>query len=604
MMDTLTDPRVGTAVFMTSARVGKTQSCINNLVGFHIHQDPGNVMVVLPTETRGDEWVEDEFDPMVRDTPVLRAILGSGKTRSAKDKRKHKSFPGGRLYVVGANAPSGLAAKTIRVVCCDEIDRYPASVGREGDPVSLAIRRANTIWNRKIVLSSTPTIAGASRIEKAYQETDRRRFWVPCPRCNEFQTLKWGQVRWDKEPDGSAIPGTAEYCCVKCDTGELGAGWNDAERWAAVRKGQWRAEAPFRGKAGFHLNELYSPWRRLQETVGDFLEAKAGGVEQLKPWVNTALGEVWQEEGEAPEWERLMERCEPFPMGTVPRRAVVLTAAVDNQTSPERLEFTLWAWAPGFESWLVYTQAIAGSPAADEPWDVVAELLAKEWPREGGGTMRIAKVGVDTGGNFTNDVYAQLRRLRDPRIMPLKGISGWTKASTVTGPTPVDITAGGRKIKRGLQLWTVAVDMLKSELYRRLWLTRREDGSFPVGWVHLSDELQAEPIKQLVAEQLVTIDDRRGFSRREWKKTRANEQLDLAVYARAALSVLGADRYGPRFWAEATKTYVVEPHEPAMPVIIVQGPVATGEATPAPVAEPTPTDRQQAIRRAIIKRLA
>lgn len=592
MMDCLTDPRVGTVVLMTSARIGKTQACINNLVGFHIHQDPGNVMVVLPTEARGDEWVEDEFDPMVRDTPVLRAILGVRKSRSAKDKRKHKSFPGGRLYVVGANAPSGLAAKTIRVVCCDEIDRYPASVGREGDAVSLAIRRANTIWNRKIVLSSTPTIAGASRIEKAYQETDRRRFWVPCPRCGEHQVLKWPQVRWDKDEDGEGLPATAEYACIKCDDGVFGSGWTDAERWAAIRKGEWRAEAPFRGKAGFHLNELYSPWRRLQDTAADFLEATKGGVEQLKPWVNTALGEVWQEEGESPEWERLLERREDRPMAVVPREAVVLTAGVDNQSAPERLEWAVWAWAPGYESWLVDTGVLEGSPSEPEPWDKLAAIMAQDWPREGGGTMRVARIGIDTGGNHTQGVYTHLRRLRDPRLMPLKGVSGWTKAATVTGPTLVDITTKGVKVKRGLKLWTVAVDHWKAELYRRLWVVAREDGSYPPGRVHLPLGYDVEQVKQLVAEQLVTVKTRQGFTRQEWRPLRLrNEQLDMAVYARAALSLMGADRFGERFWTRQAKPLGEEMQKPVPPMVVEREPAGLPklpEARPAPTTRPAP----------------
>ena len=404
-----------------------------------------------------------------------------------------------------------------------------------------------------------------------------------------MQTLRWSNVKWTDEDAA-----TAAYHCEAC-----GAAWSDGERWAAVRLGEWRAGAPFKGVAGFHISELYSPWRRLAETVGDYFEAQKGGVEERKAWKNTALGEEWEDAGEVPDWERLVERREVIPLGLVPRRAVVLTAGIDNQASPERLEIAVWAWGPGYESWLVYTAQIMGSPSDDAPWNEVAALVAKDWPREGGGSMRIGKLGADTGGQHTQGVYAQLRRLREPRIMPVKGVSGWNKVSPVTGPTPVDITAAGKKIKQGLRLWTVSVDVFKAEFYRQLWLSLLDEGGFPPGWVHLPDGISVEEVKQLVAEQLVSVKNRMGFARLEWQPVRPrNEQLDMRVYARAALSVLGSDRYGERFWAEAAKAYVVEPPPPEPPVTTVEG----VEPPPTkPVARETP---QQALVKSIIKRLA
>ena len=133
------------------------------------------------------------------------------------------------LTIVGANAPSGLASRPIRLLLCDEVDRYPFSAGAEGDPVNLAKKRTVTFWNRKIVLVSTPTNKGASRIEAAFEESDQRRYWVPCPACGAEQLLTWGQVKWDKDENGSHRPETARYHCADCD-----AAWKDETRWAAI----------------------------------------------------------------------------------------------------------------------------------------------------------------------------------------------------------------------------------------------------------------------------------------------------------------------------------------------------------------------------------
>lgn len=542
IMDALTDPRVERVVLMTSARVGKTQ-VLNNLAGYHIHQDPAAMLVVLPTEARAEEWADDEFDPMVRDTPALRAIMGERKSRSAKQTRLRRQFPGGRLYVVGANAPSGLAAKTVRLVLMDEVDRYPPSAGDEGDPVLMAEKRTATIWNRKLVLSSTPTIEGTSRIAKAYAASDRRRFWVPCPHCEHRQVLRWEQVSWTGDDAQSA-----RYSCEAC-----GADWTDSQRWAAVRLGEWRAEGAFTGTAGFHLSELYSPWRRLAETVRDFQEAEKLGAEGLKVFRNTALGEVFQESGEAPDWQRLLDRRERRPMGEVPDDALALTIGADLQG--DRIEAALWGWGRGRRRWLIDVAVFDGRPADAAPWDALAVWAQRDWPRASGGTMRALRLGVDTGGHDTAAAYGHIRRLALPGlIMPIKGTPSGDGAAPVKGPTRVDARVNGKRVPGGLRLWTVAVSVFKAELYRSLWLQRAADGSAPDGWVHLPDGLDAERVQQLVAEQLVMVRLKRGGQRAEWQPIRRrNEMLDCAVYARAALWLSGADRRGPRFWDDQAK---------------------------------------------------
>lgn len=552
---------------MTSARVGKTQA-INNLVGYHIHQDPAPILVVLPTTAAAEEWSKEELAPMLRDSPALRRKVAAVRSRDSANTILHKQFPGGKLFIVGANAPSGLRAKTVRVVCCDEVDGYPHSAGNEGDPVSLAIKRATTMWNRKIVLASTPTIRGASRIEEAYNESDRRRFWVPCPHCGEAQTLKWAQVRWE-----AGDTTTAAYHCEAC-----GAAWDDGARWKAIetaeiKGGGWRGEAPFAGVAGFHLSELYSSWRRLSETAREFADVQ-GNPERLKTWVNTALGETWQERGDAPDWERLLERAEDYPENWAPTDALAVTGGVDVQGA--RVELYLWAWGRGMTSRLVGREVFDGDPSQSEVWQALRDRLDKPVQREGGGSLRVLRCGVDTGYN-TAAVYAQLRRLHDPRILPLKGADRMGATVPITGPTSVDVTERGAKVRGGLKLWTLSASQLKGELYRRLWLSRSDEG-FPPGWVHLPKWAPVEALKQLVAEQLVTVKDKHGRHRQEWRPLRErNEALDCAVYARAALWIAGADRHGERFWdmlaAEHEAVELAPKYEP-QPVPAASAPVA------------------------------
>jgi phage terminase large subunit GpA-like protein len=474
---------------------------------------------------------------MARDTPCLRGRISNPRSRDGNNKILHKKFPGGHLTIVGANAPSGLASRPIRILLCDEVDRYPFSAGAEGDPVNLARKRTVTFWNRKIVLVSTPTIRGSSRIETAYEESDKRRFFVPCPECGESQTLTWPQVRWDRDATGKHLPETARYECIHC-----GAPWNDAMRWAAIRHGEWRAEVPLAGIAGFHLNEIYSSWVRLESMARTFLSAKGHGDEAIKTFVNTSLGETWVETGEAPDWQRLYERRESWQICTVPSGGLFLTAGADVQK--DRIEVDVWAWGRGLESWLVDHIVIDGGPEHAASWNKLSQLLGRTWLHAHGAQLGLAKLAIDTGYE-SPAVYAWARRAGHAQVAPIKGVEGFNRAAPVIGPTHVDVTEGGKKLRRGARLWTIAVSTFKSETYRYLRLTAPTDEEIAAGakclagYVHLPNGTEAEWLKQLVGEQLVTVKTKRGFSRLEWQKLRErNEALDCRVYARC-----GVDRW-------------------------------------------------------------
>jgi phage terminase large subunit GpA-like protein len=577
-MDAVSDGAVESVVIMSAAQCGKTE-CLLGTVGYYIDQDPAPIMVVMPTERDAEAWTKDRFSPMARDTPCLTGRISDPKSRDGSNKILHKRFPGGHLTIVGANAPSGLASRPIRILLCDEVDRYPFSAGAEGDPVNLAKKRTVTFWNRKIVLVSTPTIRGMSRIETAYVESDQRQYWVPCPSCGAHQVLVWSQVRWESAAGGHAggehRPETARYHCVECD-----AASSDAMRWAAIRRGEWRARAPFKGIAGFHLKEIYSSWVRLEAMVTTFLSARVGGDEAMKTFVNTSLGETWMESGEAPDWRRLSDRRERWTPGTVPAGGLILTAGADVQK--DRIEVDVWAWGRGLESWLVDHVVIEGGPESAQAWSALTALLGRTWPHALGGRLQIARLAVDTGYEAPA-VYAWARAQGFAQVAPVKGVEGFNRASPVSGPTYVDATEGGKRLRRGARLWTVAVSTFKAETYRFLRLERPTDeeiavgARFPPGSVHLPDWVESEWLKQFVAEQLVTVKTKRGFARLEWQKLRErNEALDARVYARAAAWIAGLDRWSDERWAEAEREVRVEIVQPPPP----RGPTRHAPASP------------------------
>lgn len=509
IMDAFSDPGIDEVVVMTCAQVGKTE-ILNNVCGYFIAQDASPILVVQPTLDMAQTWSKDRLSTMIRDSSDLQGLVRDPRARDSGNTTLHKIFPGGHITACGANSPSSLASRPIRVVLCDEVDRYPVSAGSEGDPVSLAKKRSATFWNRKIGMFSTPTNKGASRIETAWEESDKRTFHVSCPHCDFRSTLKWAQVRWEEDQ-----PETAAYLCEEC-----GAFWSDADRIRAIRGGEWVAEQPGRRVAGFRLSGLYSPWTPLESAVREFLEAKKQPA-TLRVFVNTFLGETWEEQGDAVDDYQVSSRKESFGE-TLDRGILLLTAGVDVQD--DRLEVEIVGWGKDEESWSLDYRTVYGDPSSPAVWQDLDNILGQQFEREDGKFLIVRSACIDSGGHHTNSVYQYVRPREGKRIFAIKGVGGEGKP-IVGRPSTNNI---GK-----IRLFPVGVDTAKQLLYSRLKIT--EAGP---GYCHFPESRNDEYFRQLTAEKVVTR-YHKGFARREFVKTRPrNEALDVRVYAMAAFAIL------------------------------------------------------------------
>lgn len=548
IMDALSpSSAVQRVVFMKAAQVGATEAG-NNWIGFAIHQAPGPMLAVQPTVELAKRNSRQRIDPLIEESAALRERVKPARSRDAGNTMLSKEFAGGILIMTGANSAVGLRSTPARYIFLDEVDAYPASADEEGDPVSLAEARSLTFAHRrKVFLVSTPTIRGLSRIEREYEASDQRRFFVPCPHCHQFQWLKFERLRWEK-----ARPEAAEYHCEGCERPIA-----EHHKTAMLEAGEWRATAVAAdpGTVGYHLSALYSPigWLSWERIVRSW-EAAQGSDEAIRAFKNTILGETWVETGEAPDWSRLYDRREAWKPGIVPAGGLFLTAGADVQK--DRIEVDVWAWGRGGTSWLVDHIVIDGGPDHQGAWAELTKLLDRTWTHQNGAHLRLAKLAVDTGYEAPA-VYAWSRRQGVAQVAPVKGVEGFNRSSPVSGPTYVDVTDAGKRLRRGARLWTVAVSTFKAETYRHLGLPRptkeelAEGVQFPPGTVHLPDWVDSEWLKQLVAEELVTVRTKRGFARLEWQKLRErNEALDCRVYARAAAWIVGADRWSEARWAD------------------------------------------------------
>jgi phage terminase large subunit GpA-like protein len=520
IMNAVNEPGIDTVVAKTSSQVGKTE-IINNIVGFIISQDPSPILVLQPTIEMGQTWSKDRFSPMIRDTSVLNGRIKSPRSKDSNNTILHKIFPGGHITIAGANSAASLASRPIRVVLCDEIDRYPPSAGTEGDPVSLAVKRSTTFWNRVVILVSTPTVKGFSRIDAAWEESDQRRFFVPCPDCGHEQYLVWGNVRWNRDKDGNHLPDTAMYMCEKC-----GVLWNDAQRLNAVRNGKWIKNNPSIKKvAGFHIWEAYSPWVNMADMVRNFLDSK-DSPERLKVFVNTVLGETWEDEGLTVDNIELSTRKEKY-KADVPAGGLVLTCGVDVQD--DRLEGEIVAFGKGEESWSVDYFIIQGVPDTDLVWNDLDKKLQSTFEHEYKIRLRISATCIDSGGHFTDNVYQFCKGKEGRRIFATKG-------SNVVGRPIVSRPTKNNKLK--VKLFTIGHDTAKELIYARLLKDKPDPGEFSPGYMHFPMKYDDEYFRQLTAEKAVTKYSK-GFPHRVWVKIRPrNEVLDCRVGAMAALAIL------------------------------------------------------------------
>ena len=354
IMDAITDPKIEQVTVMKSARVGYTK-ILNHLIAYHIHQDPCPIMLCQPTLDDCQSYSKDEIAPMLRDTPCLQGLVSNPKSKDGDNTLLKKNFPGGTLQLVGSNSARGFRMVSRRVVLFDETDGYPPSAGTEGDQIKLGIRRTEYYWNRKIVAGSTPTVEDFSRIERLFKDTNQQRYFVPCPECNHYQYLKWDNMKWvDNDPD------TASYACESCGTLIP----HSKKRWM-IERGEWRETAEGNGKhVGFHIWAAYSysPNATWSNLVEEFLASK-DNPEQLRTYINTVLGEVWQDEYETKiGTNALMERAasESYKQGVPPRDVLILVAGIDTQD--DRLSLSVWGIGKGEEMYLIDRVKIYGAP--------------------------------------------------------------------------------------------------------------------------------------------------------------------------------------------------------------------------------------------------
>jgi len=531
-MDAFTDPHVERIVVVAASQVGKTELELN-IIGYIIHEDPGSILFIHPSIVEAEKFSRQRIAPMIRDCKVLKDRVADVKTRDSANTLLQKTFPGGVLTIIGSNSASALSSTSIRYVVGDERDRWAISAGTEGDPWALAQARQTTYYNRKAIEVSTPTVKGASNIEKSFYKGTREHWCHECPHCGEYSEIDFDNIKFipiSKIVRGKkeySIEGDVQWCCPEC-------GALSTESVMRRQKARWIArnpEAYMNGVRSYWLNAFCSPWTSWKKIVIRFLNAQ-DDPEELKVVFNTLLGKLWENREKVQSEEAMLERREAY-SAELPDGVLCLTCGVDTQDN--RLEYEVVGYGHYGESWGIKRGFIMGRPDSPEVWRKLDDIIQHVYRFNDGKGLQISMTLVDSGGHFTQEVYENCRARQGFRVFACKGKGGEGYPFT-SPPSKVPIREN-RSIT--CHLFVLGVDAGKATIMANLQV--QEPGAkychFP-----LSEEAgyDANYFSGLLSEQLVATKTKNGVAL-VWKMVpghNRNEALDCRNYANAAMRIL------------------------------------------------------------------
>lgn len=561
----ISDPKVQEVTVMCCIQAMKTELMLNTAL-FYIHQEPSPLMYVAPKKEIAEAWSKERFMRSVKATPVTKEIFTDNR-RGEGNTILQKQYPGGQISIVSARNPDDLAMRACMILMFDEVDKYPLNVGAgeggsggEGDSIAVAWGRATTYGRRaKKIVACSPTVQGISRVEMEYQLSSQGIYLQKCPHCGHYKELDWftDVVIPTDESTGEMIHSKAHIRCDS-DTGGCGTPWSEGDRLNSIRNGIWHHNLPeITWHKGFKMSSLSNPFTPTPMLALEYIKA-LGNNNLLKAFYNTRLARTWRELGEQPEWKRIYERREGYTIGQVPNGALLITCAVDIQAKGIYYEFV--GWGRNKENWSIDKGYQAGDVNTDEMQDFIHGLGRREFPNSAGVLLPVEKTVIDSGFR-TQRIYNIVRNFMSDRMVAIKGDKIANLKTIIGTPTPVDVAVDGKRISRGLMLWPVGSSICKEEFYAWLNLSNPTDEElaagkkYPAGYCHFP-EYDDEYFKQITAEQLRRMEDKRGFITYAWEKLRKdNHFLDTRAYNRAAAAMLQIDRYSDDDWLAREALY-------------------------------------------------
>jgi phage terminase large subunit GpA-like protein len=456
-------------IFVGPAQSGKTDALVINTIAYSIKIDPMDVMLVCPTMTAARDFSIRRIDRLHMHSPDIgQMLLGNADS----DNKFDKHYSNGMLLSLSWPTPTELAGKPIGRVILTDRDRMDDDIAGDGEPFDLAQKRTTTYGSYAMtVAESSPSreitdlkwvdpgnheAPPCEGILKLYNRGDKRRWYWPCPSCDNYFEGRFTHLVYDVEV-GETNYEKAEGVRLKCPFCSYHI--HPDERFEMQLWGVWLkggqgfdengcviGPTPRTKTASFWLNGIAAAFSSWQELVVTYLDAtddynKTSSEEGLKKFYNNDLAEPYYpkstlENVRLP--ETLKARAEKMPLERhVPEGVRFLIATVDIQNN--RFEVSVFGILPGvrFDKVIIDRFNILKSERLDadgerlwvkphtylEDWDLLTEqVIEKEYPLadDSGRMMQIKFTGCDSGGKkgattMAYDYYRKLRSLNKHR---------------------------------------------------------------------------------------------------------------------------------------------------------------------------------------------
>lgn len=534
-----------------SARIGYTKRLVAAFLYLAEHKKRSAV-IYQPTDDDAKSFVVSEVDSTIAEMPVIKAIFPDHNAKNENNTLKKKVLRGVILDFRGAKSPKNFRAITKQVVVGDEIDGWDFEVGKEGNPIKLAITRLVGATFPKAIFGTTPTNKGESHIERLMASAYARfRLYLPCPHCDQEQHLEWGGkdyeygMKWDDSLEKEDIPYSAYYQCKHCQKAIKYKQLRTMHlkgRWIDDIKGIWTLDgehffnvagnkvlAP--RKCGTYINALYSltMTEGWPELVREWLDVK-GDPLKLKTFINLVLGELWEEDASTKiDAEGLYKHRREMYHAQVPDDVLILVGGIDTQD--DRVEFVVWGIGANEEMWLIHTYRLYGDLAQPATKAQVPSQLHKTFTRSDGSKMSVALWCWDSAGHKTDEVY-QMSRLHGVQwVIPIKGASTFGKP-IATWPR--------KKTAKKVYLTIIGTENAKDLIYNRLTLTRSKPDEPQAGAIHfpLDDSICDEEFFKQLCSNTRKVEHKDGRRVVRYVAHAKEEIIDCTVYAMGALRIM------------------------------------------------------------------
>ena len=516
---------------MKASRLGFTVGMGENWMGYTIDVAPAPMLYVSSDEETVKTVMKLRVNRMIQLSGLQDKIFAQARKRTGKttgDTTELKEFPGGYIMAIGPNSGSKARDRGAKLLFFDETEAASMEMTGEGSTLDLIETRTKEWRDRKIVHSSTPKLEALSNIKPLVMSGDQRRFYVPCPHCEHFQTLKWGSdsLHYDKNEAGDLLPDSVYYTCEACQGRIL-----EAAKYKMLNRGEWRATAVADSPdhRSYIISGLYSLFYTWADVCKEWIKAQ-GDPLKLQTFVNTTLGETWEEKGESIKAEFVEMRSDGYiservndegkivQLDLLPSPEILLvTLGADVQA--DRIECELVGWGRQKESWSLGYHVLDGdtSDLGGQVWASLAEVLMTKH-----GGFPVAFACIDA--NFRPDiVYAFCGQFEaGSGVMPIRG-----EETLDSDRSYFQVKAGkGGAMERAL----LNTNLLKHEIHSALKTTVPGGG-----FCHFPGDYPKKYYTMLTAEKYGLIRAHGRAARMGWYARGRNEAFDARVYNLGAL---------------------------------------------------------------------